>query len=170
MKFPSWLPCWLVWKLTFWTHTSLSQMCMKANLWKLRQAPDYSSISLSYKLLTQCTNTSSTAQKVQVSWSSSSHTQGCEVSTWYLIMFLCLWMASVSTFFHWNLKKKIVFFSSKTSTASLFLRKFVLVCLGFFLCLSSWWHYIIISLMLHMKLLYKLGLLIFHTSFHKSTA
>lgn len=46
VKFPSWLPCRLVWNLTFWTHASLPWRCMKANPRKFRQALIYSWISL----------------------------------------------------------------------------------------------------------------------------
>lgn len=52
-----------------------------------------------------------------------------------MITFLDVWMALTSTFVHWNLKK-IIFFTSIISTASLSLRKFIL--LHFFFFLNTW--------------------------------
>lgn len=171
MKFPSWLPCRPVWNLTFWTHASLPWRCMKANPRKFRQALIYSWISLCL------INFSHNAQEFpelhkRFQSAGADWLRHCferwELLIWYLIVF------SYADGFSFNLcslqaQKNTMFFTSKISTSPL-LRNLTLLCLWYFLYLVSWWCYKAVSHLFLVKLLYKLDLLIFHTSFHKSTA
>lgn len=175
MKFPSWLPCWPVWNLTFWTHASLSWRCMNANPWKFRQALVYSRISLF--LINFSHNAQKSPQTAQKILGNQTVGAVClwhwferwELLTWYLIFF------SYADGFSFNLRslesqKNTIFFTSKISTSPLFLGNFILLRLWYFLYLVSWLHYKAISHLSLVKLLYKLGLSVFHTSFHKSAA
>lgn len=98
VKFPSLLPCWLLWNLTFWTHASLPWRRMKANLWKLRQALVYSRISL---FLINFSHNAQIFPELHKRFRSAGAVclrhcfERWEVLTQYLIMFPHVWMASV---------------------------------------------------------------------------
>lgn len=94
----------------------------------------FQNLSLSHKLLTQSANIPRTAQKVQVSQSSLSQSLFWEVGC---VDTIFDYVSSCADGFSLNFcslesQKNISFFTSKTSTALLFLRKFVLLCLCFF--------------------------------------